>query len=234
MAHYYKKRKIEKPRDRITDRITDRIAARKSKSLKQDKCKNPNAPGKGIKKASDPIRKLKDIRLIMKMIEDRPRDHLLFVLGINNGLRVGDIIGLKVRDVAYTKPGESIRIVERKTGKENILKINKVVYNSITNYLEYANPQDGDFLFPSRKGGGHILVTAVTSMIKTWTKEINLKGRYGAHTLRKTWGYIQRVEYGTPFEVICKRYLHTNPAVTMRYIGVNDKEVEDVLDFEIG
>ena len=202
--------------------------------MKLKKYKPHNGPGKGVKKASNPIQKLKDIRLIMKMLEDKPRDHLLFTLGINNGIRAGDLVKLKVLDVAYAAPGDSINIVERKTGKKNIIKINKIVFKSLSNYLDHVNPNDDDFLFPSRKGGGHILVTAVTRMIKTWTKEINLKGRYGAHTLRKTWGYIQRVEYGTPFEIICKRYLHTNPAVTMRYIGVNDKEVEDVLDFEIG
>lgn len=73
-----------------------------------------------------------------------------------------------------------------------------------------------------------------SDLIKKWTRAINLRGNYGAHTLRKTWGYVQRVEYGVGFEVIAKRYCHSNPAVTMRYLGITDREVSDVLMNEIG
>ena len=72
-------------------------------------------------------------------------------------------------------------------------------------------------------------------MIKTWTRPINLKGNYGAHTLRKTWGYNQRTKHGVGFEIICKRFNHSSPAVTMRYLGIQDKEVRSVLlNNEIG
>ena len=44
-----------------------------------------------------PIRKLKDISAISKLTQDNPRDHLLFIIGINNGLRIGDVVKLKVK-----------------------------------------------------------------------------------------------------------------------------------------
>jgi hypothetical protein len=67
-----------------------------------------------------------------------------------------------------------------------------------------------------------------------WALYFNLKGNYGAHSLRKTWGYIQRTKHGVGFEIICKRFNHSNPAVTMRYLGIQDKEVHDILMNEIG
>ena len=71
--------------------------------------------------------------------------------------------------------------------------------------------------------------------MKKWTSAINLKGNYGAHTLRKTWGYFQRKHYSVGFEVICKRFNHQSPSVTMRYLGITDKEVENILtNNEIG
>ncbi|WP_306304030.1 hypothetical protein [Desulfosarcina cetonica] len=70
-------------------------------------------------------------------------------------------------------------------------------------------------------------------MVKKWAHAINLKGNYGAHTLRKTFGYIQRVEFAVGFEVLSKRYNHASPAVTMRYLGITDKEVNRVLLNEI-
>jgi integrase len=65
-------------------------------------------------------------------------------------------------------------------------------------------------------------------------KAINLKGNYGAHSLRKTWGYIQRTIHGVGFEIIAKRFNHSNPAVTMRYLGIQDKEVHNILMTDIG
>lgn len=196
--------------------------------------KNPNAPGKGITKTVEPIRRLKDIRAISRLLEESPRDHLLFVMGTNNGLRTGDLLRLKVKDVRFTTPEDSIFIIEQKTKKKNVLKINKMVFKSLQTYLDIVNPEDDDYLFASRKGGAALTIPSVNRLIKSWTDQINLKGRYGAHTLRKTWGYIQRMQFGTPFEVICKRYLHSNPAVTMRYLGIQDKEVDDILLHEIG
>ena len=48
---------------------------------------NANHPKKGSRIAVDPIRQIKDIKAISKMTSGNPRDHLLFVMGINNGLR---------------------------------------------------------------------------------------------------------------------------------------------------
>ncbi len=57
---------------------------------------------------------------------------------------------------------------------------------------------------------------------------------YGAHTFRKTWGYHQRVNHGVGFEILCKRYNHSSPVVTMRYLGIESKEVTDMLMNAIG
>ena len=83
---------------------------------------------------------------------DNPRDHLLFIIGINNGLRIGDLVKLKVQDVKDLKIGETVNIVESKTGKKNVLVINKTVQKALKNYLEKVKPSDQDYLFPSRRG----------------------------------------------------------------------------------
>ncbi len=54
----------------------------------------------------EPIRKLKDIKSIAKLLEDQPRDHLLFTIGVNDRLRAGDLLKLKVQDIKYKQPGE--------------------------------------------------------------------------------------------------------------------------------
>jgi len=194
---------------------------------------NQNHPKKGDRIAVDPIR-TKDIKAISKLTQDNPRDHLLFIMGINNGIRVGDVLKLKVKDVKDMKVGDTLTIKESKTGKNNILVINKTVFKALKNYLEKIQPNDEDYLFPSRKGNSHLQSQAVSKLVKKWTSAINLKGNYGCHTLRKTFGYIQRTVYGVGFEILCKRYNHSSPIITMRYLGIEDKEVHGILMNEIG
>ncbi len=195
---------------------------------------NANHPKKGSRIAVDPIRKIKDIKAISKLTSGNPRDHLLFVMGINNGLRACDLVKVKVGDIRYLKVGDTLTIKESKTGKDNILVVNKTVYKALQAYLDAIRPNDDAYLFASRKGESHLQSQAVSKLVKKWTRAINLKGNYGAHTLRKTWGYIQRTMHGVGFEIICKRYNHSSPAITMRYLGIQDKEVHGVLMNEIG
>jgi len=162
------------------------------------------------------------------------RNYLLWVIGINNGIRTNDLVRLRYNQVEGLKAGAVIKIIESKTGKTNVLVINKSVYKALQLYIKEVNPDQGDYLFKSWKGNGHISSQSVGRMIRSWAEAINLKGQYGAHTLRKTFGYHQRITFGAGFEILCKRYNHSNPAVTMRYLGIEDKEVTELLMNEIG
>jgi integrase len=195
---------------------------------------NTNHPRKGNRITVDPFRRMQDIKAISQLTRDNPRDHLLFIMGINNGLRAGDLVKIKVKDVRDLKVGDTLTIRENKTQKDNILMVNKTVYQALTGFLDEIKPGDDDYLFASRKGSCNIQSQAVSKLVKKWAEAINLKGNYGAHTLRKTWGYMQRTLHGVGFEIICKRYNHSSPAITMRYLGIQDKEVHSVLMNEIG
>ena len=109
----------------------------------------------------------------------------------------------------------------------------KSIHKSLQIYLEALKPSDDDALFASCKGKKSITVQCVNNMVKQWTRTINLKGNYGAHSLRKTWGYVQQTIYGVGFEILCKRFNHSSPAIKMRYLGIEDKEVQNILMNEV-
>jgi integrase len=197
--------------------------------------KNPNHPKRGDSITVEPIRRPTDIQAISRLLKDSPRDRLLFLMGINNGLRTGDLLKLKADDVRLMKVGDRLTIKEGKTGKMNVLVINKTVHRAMREYIAWRQPGIGEYLFKSRKGENRPLtVQAVNRLVKSWCKAVNLKGNYGAHTLRKTFGYVQRTVHGVGFELIAKRFNHSNPAVTMRYLGIEDKEIHGILMNEIG
>lgn len=196
---------------------------------------NPNHPKKGDRIKVQPIRNIKDIESIKKLLSNNTRDLLLFCLGINNGVRCGDLLKIKVHQVKHLKPNETITIVEQKTGKENVLMVNKSVHKVLKDYLEKVKPNDDDYLFKSQKGQNQPLsVGSVNTMVKSWCKSINLnKENYGTHTMRKTFGYIQRVKYGISWELLCSRFNHSSQYITMRYLGIENREVQNILMNEI-
>ena len=135
------------------------------------------------------------------------------------------------------KPGQVHQITESKTKKKNVVVINKSVRKALDTYFSNSTSQieNHHYLFRSRKGENFPLsVQAVHGLVKKWTQTINLKGNYGTHTLRKTWGYQQRTKYGVGFDVIAKRFNHSDPKTTMTYLGIEDKEVHSILMNEIG
>ena len=113
--------------------------------------KNPNHPKLGSKILVHPIENPKDIQSIKTLLAEKPRDLLLFTLGINNGIRTGDLLKLKVADLKDLKPGDSIQIKESKTKKVNVLSINKEVHKALRHFLLTQNPNDNDYLFQSRQ-----------------------------------------------------------------------------------
>ena len=178
----------------------------------------------------EPVTEIKDIKSIKKLLSDNPRDRLLFIIGINSGLRVQDILSLKIKDVKLCKVGDRVAVLEKKTGKENVFIMNKEISASLQEYLTTIDPIDNHFLFKSRKGRNSPLTTyAVTQMVQRWCDSINLIGNYGAHTLRKTWCYHQRKTFGVSWEILAKRLNHSSPSITRRYLGVKEEEVEEIL-----
>ena len=178
----------------------------------------------------EPIIDLKNIKSIKKLLADQPRNRLLFTMGVNSGLRVQDILALKVSDVKYCKIGDRVCLREKKTGKENVFIMNLEIKTALDEHLATSRLKDHHFLFKSRKGRNYPLTTyAVTMMVQRWCDEINLAGNYGAHTLRKTWCYHQRKAFGVSWEVLAKRLNHSSPSITRRYLGVQEEEVEEIL-----
>jgi len=199
------------------------------------KGENTNHPKVGDKLKVEPIRDLRDIESIKKLLSGNQRNLLLFTLGINNGLRCGDILQIKVGDVRNLKVNDTLTIREQKTGKENVLMVNKSVHKVLHQYLK-ENPyfKDDDYLFQSKKGKNEPLtVSTVNTLVKSWCKSINLKGQYGTHSLRKTFGFIQRVYFKVGIEILMKRFNHSSPSLTTLYIGIQDTEINNILMNEI-
>ena len=183
----------------------------------------------------EPIRNQRDLAKIRRLLKNKPRDLLLLNLGVNTGLRVQDLLALRVKQVRNAALGDRIVVKEKKTKKQNVILVNKAILSSLQAYFEaFPEAQDDDFVFKSRKGRNYPLTTyAVTQMVQRWADSVGLHINAGAHTLRKTFCWIQRTVYGTSWEQICERLQHSSPSITRRYLGIRKEEIEQALMHDI-
>lgn len=196
---------------------------------------NPNHPKKGSTIAVEPIRRPQDIASIKKLLAAQPRDLLLFTIGINSSLRIGDILQLKVGEVKHLRIGDALTVREQRSGKESVFVMKNGIHKALRTYLKQQSEAcDGDYLFRSRKGRNRPLtIGSVNALVKSWTRAINLPGNYGAHSLRKTFGYIQRVHYGMGLDVLARQFNHSCSSVTRRYLGIDGKETTATIMIDI-
>ncbi|MBA7469523.1 Tyrosine recombinase XerD [subsurface metagenome] len=181
-----------------------------------------------------PIRDLKKIRAIKGNLRKRnPRDFLLFTLGINTGLRISDILRLKVEDVKDQtgEIKEYLDLNEKKTKKQRLIYINSEVRNALEYYFDKTGIYHLDrYLFISDKTKINKPISRIRAwqLIQIWCREVGIKGRIGTHTIRKTAGYQMRIA-GVAIELIQEVLGHQSISMTKRYLGITDDEVTKVL-----
>ncbi len=133
----------------------------------------------------EPIRERNKIELVKQILkENGSRDYVLFLMGINSGLRISDILKLKVKDV---KDKQYIEINEQKTGKRKRFPVNDSFGNILQNYV--TNKSFEDWLFPSQRGNNAITRVQAYRIISEACRKAGIKENTGTHTLRKTFGY---------------------------------------------
>ncbi len=175
--------------------------------------------------AVEPIRNKETIQYMKEvLLHQSYRNYFLFVFGINSGLRISDIIHLKVLDV---RDAEYLKVRERKTKKVRRIKITTTLRNEIDKYIR--NMADSDYLFPSRKGQQPISRVQAWKIVNDAAREVGINDAIGTHTLRKTFGYhfYQKTKDAAMLQKI---FGHASPSVTLRYIGISDDMIDQALD----
>ena len=195
------------------------------------KGENYNHPKKGSNVKVDPINDKKHIQTIKKLLNDKPLDYAIFVVGINTNLRASDLVSIKVHQVKDLKPNDEIVLNEKKTKKERRITLNPACISAIQGLLASKKYTDEDFLFTGQRGV--LTVPTVNQKVKSWCRTINLKGNYGGHTLRKTFGYHQRVTFGTDLPTLMEIFNHSTQKQTLAYLCVQPDEIRNVYENEL-
>lgn len=186
----------------------------------------------------EPLRTIKEIEEMKWAIKrgnkgtpKRPelaeRDVLIFLMGINTGLRVNDLVRLKVRDV---KDKDIFHIREGKTNKRREINIS-MLRDEIERFIDGKDLDD--YLFKSQKGNNHITTTQVYRILNDAADFLG-RDDVGTHTMRKTFGYHHYKRF-KDVAILQEIFNHSAPSITKRYIGIRQDEINESLsNFRLG
>lgn len=170
----------------------------------------------------EPIKDKEKVREIIDYLKvNDMRTAIMFGLGVFCGLRIGDILNLRVRDV---KRKWRLKLKQKKTGKRADIVLNRELKEMIDNYTE--DMTDSEYLIKSRKGKNKPITRQHAYNIMQQIGEVFEIDNIGCHTMRKTFGYHMYVDNKKNIGLVQKALGHTSSASTLSYIGI-EKEVID-------
>jgi integrase len=169
----------------------------------------------------EPIRKTRDIEAMKKALSGRNK--LMFIMGVSFGLRITDLLTLKLGDL---RGKDSFIIGEEKTKKKRKITLSDTVKEEIAK----LDGNDSDYVFKSRQGVNKAISRVQAYRILNDAAKragiLDKIGSIGCHSLRKTFGY-QLHSKGIDITRIMAIFGHSSPEITLAYIGITDEEISD-------
>ncbi|MFC4320865.1 tyrosine-type recombinase/integrase [Litchfieldia salsa] len=167
------------------------------------------------------LKDLKQIRKIKNMLwKQSKRDYLLFVIGINTGLKISELLSLKVRDL-MDENGHIKPFLELPTKQHPLPSyINKQVEKALNSYLPISNIGYDDYLFKTPKSTQPISRQQAYRIINKAAKNCDIPGKIGTHSLRKTFGY-HAYKKGVAISILQKMFNHSSSTETLKYLGID-------------
>lgn len=194
--------------------------------------------------ASEPIKSLDDINRITEYLisQERWRDNMLFIVGINFGLRCSDLRMLRFGDLITENFmfKDTFPVFEKKTRntrkrkKNRYITINDAVIEAVTLYLEHTpNVTLSDYLFRSESNRGAssnepLAIQSINLILKGIARDLDLNIKMSSHSLRKTfcyWMMVQGHNDERRLLLLQKMLNHATPAQTLDYIGLTSEEI---------
>ena len=177
------------------------------------------------------------MNLIRKLAKDENyKMSLLIALGCFTGLRISDILALRWEQILST---EEFTIIEKKTGKKRVLRLNPQLQQHIQECYEQIQPIGLKAPILVSQKGTVFTIQRINVILKEIKRKYRLKIKnFSCHSLRKTFGrqvYNMNSENSELALVkLMELFNHSSLAITKRYLGLRQEEIlqtYDVLSF---
>ena len=174
------------------------------------------------------------MNLIRKLAKDENfKMSLLIALGCFTGLRISDILALRWEQILST---EEFTIIEKKTGKKRVLRLNSQLQQHIQECYEHIQPIGLKAPILVSQKGTVFTIQRINVILKEIKRKYRLKVKnFSCHSLRKTFGrqvYNMNSENSELALVkLMELFNHSSIAITKRYLGLRQEEILETYDF---
>ena len=150
----------------------------------------------------------------------RPNERIAtaLVLEGNLGLRISDILKLRLCDIVMDGDRYRLEIVEQKTGKRRIFTVPLVIQQYIENYCLRNNIRRDELMFP-------LTERAIQKQLKIVCDYLDFEG-ISTHSFRKWYATEIYKNNGYDIALVQRLLQHSSSATTQRYIGIEPQRIE--------
>lgn len=166
---------------------------------------------------------VEEINLIMdaplKKTNKGKRDRAMLELLYASGVKVTELINLKVNDINLDKLYIYCRSDKK---KERLIPIGSTASNCLKEYLEIRNEianDESDFLFTSNKGET-ITRQGIWKMLKSYLEMANIEKDVNLNTLRHSFA-VHLLDNGADIKAVQEMLGHTDVNITLKYKELN-------------
>lgn len=153
----------------------------------------------------------------------RPNNRIAtaLVLEANLGLRISDIIHLKLNDIVKDGDRYRLDIIEQKTGKKRTFTVPIEIYSYIQQYCIDNDIKSNEVIF-------NVSERAVQKQLKIVCDYLGYEN-ISTHSFRKF--YATNIYVNNNYNVALVQQLlqHSSPVITQRYIGIGTQELEQAI-----
>ena len=161
---------------------------------------------------------------IAKIIEatDNPKHRLIIQLCYGMGLRVSEIVNIKIQHI----DGKAMKVLidKGKGKKDRYVNLPESILESLRKYYREFRPKV--YLFEGQYGGKYSIRSA-QAVFKNAMAKAGIQKTIGIHSLRHSYA-THLLEYGTDISLIQKLLGHNNIKTTLIYTNVSDKTISNV------
>jgi integrase/recombinase XerD len=185
-----------------------------------------------IEKKEPKVLSIQEIELLLgcpnKNTPKELRDKAMLELLYATGIRVSEIINLKVSDISF----ENECIICHERNKDRVIPFGNDAKNALINYLKNGrNSIVGDLskntiLFPNISGQ-EMSRQGVWKMIKNYGKKAGIKAEITPHTLRHSFAS-HLVENGAELKAVQEMLGHSDISTTQIYLSKENKRLREV------
>jgi integrase/recombinase XerD len=171
-------------------------------------------------KSKSKLPKVLDTKDIQKLFDvtTNPKHKLMLQLCYGMGLRVSEIVKLKITDIDSKRM--QVLIENAKGKSDRYVNLPESVLTSLRNYYKTYKPKY--FLFEGQYGGEYS-IRSVQAVFKNGMRLAKINKPVGIHSLRHSYA-THLLEYGTDMAFIQKLLGHSDMKTTMIYAKVGKKK----------